>query len=70
MAGFAFFIQLLEEGGVVEGAGAKVELFNTARAESERRQRTEGLPGIGSWLNTEILAGKGSGYKPPTAALG
>ena len=41
MAGFAFFIQLLEEGGVVEGAGAKVELFNTARAERERRRRAE-----------------------------
>ena len=65
VAGFSFLIQLLEEGGVVEGAGAKVELFNTARAKSERRQRTEGLPGVGRWPDTEILAGKGSGHSPP-----
>ena len=50
--------------------GAKVELFNTARAESERVLKPKNLPGAESWPNTEILAGKGSGYQPPTAALG
>ena len=49
--------------------GAKVELFNTARAESERVLKPKNLPGAESWPNTEILAGKGSGYQPPTAAL-
>ena len=28
------------------------------------------ISGAGSWPDTEILAGKGSGYQPPTAALG
>ena len=50
--------------------GAKVELFNTARAESERVLKPKNLPGAGSWPDTETLAGKGNGYKPPTVALG
>ena len=31
--------------------------------------KPEDLPGAGSWPDTETLAGRGSGYKPPTAAL-
>ena len=35
------------------------------KAAKKRRK----LPGAGRWPDTEILAGKGSGHSPPTAAL-
>ena len=37
---------------------------STARTKSKRRQRTERLSGVGSWPETETLAGKGSSYQP------
>ncbi len=49
--------------------GAKVELFNTARAESERRRKTEEATRGRENENKKRWAGKGSGHGPPTVAL-
>ena len=41
------------------------------RAGGKRKKAKNGgsYPGQGRWPDVETLAGKGSGYKPPTAAL-
>ena len=57
----------LEEG--VEGAGQRLS-FSIPRGRKAREgEERRGLPGAGSWPDTEILVGKGSGHSPPTAAL-
>ena len=46
--------------------GAGKALRGRKAKEDEKRGK---LPGAEGWLNTKTLAGKGCGYKPPTAAL-
>ena len=73
--GFLVSRQVLVLGEGVEGAGKGFRFSSgrsrkgTARAESERGLKPKNLLGAESWPNAEILAGKGSGYKPPAAAL-
>ena len=61
---------------VAPAQGERVDVSHQAEMEKAPRGRKakEGekrrkLPGVGSWPNAETLAGKGSGYQPPTAAL-
>ena len=41
--------------------------FRERKAKEGKKRRR--LPGAVGWMNIKALAGKGSGYKPPTAAL-
>lgn len=70
-AGALFFVRGREGGEGAKGSFLdKLKRKSAARAKSERRQRTEGLPGAGRWLGENALAGKGSGHGPPPSATG